>query len=73
MLRTNDPVGPGIEIAGLLNFGRPYAGNGRRTETHDQVTYTYSHASGPRRLWKVGSTVNRVPLAAPMADGFGAR
>lgn len=70
VLRTNDPAGPGIEIAGLLIFGRPYDGNDRRIETHDQVTYTYSHARG-RHLWKAGATMNRVRLDASMADGFG--
>src|SRR5262249_18274758 len=71
VLRTNDTAGPGIDIAGLVNFGRPYEGNGRRTETHDQVTYTFSHASGRRHLWKAGATLNRVHLDASMADGFG--
>jgi hypothetical protein len=70
VLRTNNTVGPGIEIAGLLNFGRPYDGNGRRTEMHDQVIYSYSHATG-RHLWKAGATLNRVHLDASMADGFG--
>jgi outer membrane receptor protein involved in Fe transport len=71
VLRTNDTDVPGIDLAGLLNFGRPYEGNGRRTETHDQVTYTYSHASGSRHLWKTGATFNRVNLEASIADGFG--
>src|SRR5215471_8726548 len=71
VLRTNDTEVPGIDIAGLVNFGRPYDGNGRRTETHDQVTYTYSHASGSRHLWKAGATMNRVHLDASMADGLG--
>jgi len=71
VLRTNDTDVPGIDIAGLLNFGRPNEGNGRRTETHDQVTYTYSRASGSRHLWKVGATLNRVNLDASIADGFG--
>ena len=31
VLRTNDAVGPGIVIAGLSQFGRPYDGNGRRS------------------------------------------
>jgi hypothetical protein len=70
VVRTNDANGPGIDIAGLVNFGRPYDGNGRRTETHRQVSYTFSHAAG-RHLWKAGATVNRVHLDAGMADGFG--
>jgi hypothetical protein len=69
-LRTNDDMGPGIDIAGLVNFGRPYDGNGRRTETHRQVSYTYTHSIG-HHLWKGGATLNRVHLDASMADGFG--
>ena len=71
VVRTNDDMGPGIDIAGLVNFGRPYDGNGRRTETHRQVSYTYAHSVG-HHLWKAGATVNRVLLDASMADGFGA-
>jgi carboxypeptidase family protein/TonB-dependent receptor-like protein len=70
VLRTNDATGPGIDIAGLVNFGRPYDGNGRRTETHRQATYTYTHSVG-RHLLKAGATVNHVHLDAAMADGFG--
>jgi hypothetical protein len=70
VLRTNDAAGPGIEIAGLVDFGRPYAGNSRRTETHDQLSYTYSHYTG-HHLWKAGVTVNRVHEDAAIADGFG--
>ncbi len=69
-LRTNDDLGPGIDIAGLVNFGRPYDGNGRRTEMHRQVSYTYTHSSG-HHLWKSGATLNRVHLDASTADGFG--
>jgi outer membrane receptor protein involved in Fe transport len=68
--RTNDATGPGIDIAGLVSFGQPYAGNGRRTETHNQVSWTYSHALG-NHLVKAGVTVNRVHLDAAVADGFG--
>ena len=71
VLRTNDASGPGVDIEGLVNFGRPYQGNGRRAERHDQGTYTYSRAAG-RHLWKAGVAVNRVALDAAMADGFSA-
>jgi len=70
VLRTNDAAGPGVEIAGLVNFGRPYEGNGHRDERHDQATYTWSRAQG-RHLWKAGVALNRVHLDAAMADGFG--
>ncbi len=70
VLRTNDAVGPGVDIAGLVEFGRPYDGNGHRTETHRQAIYTYSHSAG-HHLWKAGATFNRVHEDAAMADGFG--
>jgi hypothetical protein len=71
VLRTNDTGGPGVDIAGLIEFGRPYNGNGRRSETHDQAAYTYSHQAGAHFL-KGGAVFNRVREDARMADGFGA-
>jgi len=70
VLRTNDAAGPGVTIAGLVEFGRPYDGNGGRSESHDQVTYTYTRGSG-HHFWKAGATVNHVQERAAMADGFG--
>jgi outer membrane receptor protein involved in Fe transport len=70
VLRTNDAAGPGITIAGLVQFGRPYDGNGRRAERHEQLTYTYSHSIG-HHLLKAGATVNHISEDAAMADGFG--
>jgi hypothetical protein len=69
VLRTNEPFGPAIDIAGLVIFGRPYAGNSKRRENHYQVGYTYSRTRG-KHLWKVGGTVNRVRLRADVPDGF---
>lgn len=70
VVRTNDAAGPGIDIAGLIEFGRPWEGNGRRTERHEQTTYTYSRSAG-HHLLKAGATHNRVSLDVAMADGFG--
>jgi len=69
LLRTNEPFGPEIDIAGLVTFGRPYAGNSERRENHYQASYTYSRTRG-KHLWKVGGTVNRVTLRADVPDGF---
>jgi hypothetical protein len=69
VLRTNEPFGPEIDIAGLVTFGRPYAGNSERRENHYQASYTYSRTRG-KHLWKVGGTVNRVRLRADVPDGF---
>jgi outer membrane receptor protein involved in Fe transport len=70
VIRTHDGAGPGINIAGLVEFGRPYDGNGQRSERHYQASYTWSHSSG-HHLWKAGATVNRVHEDAAMADGSG--
>ena len=69
VLRTNEPFGPEIDIAGLVVFGRPYAGNSERRENQYQGSYTYSRTRG-KHLWKFGGTVNRVTLRADVPDGF---
>ncbi len=69
VLRTNERFGPEIDIAGLITFGRPYAGNSERRENHYQAGYTYSRTRG-KHLWKVGGTVNRIRLRADVPDGF---
>jgi outer membrane receptor for ferrienterochelin and colicin len=69
VLRTNEPLGPEIDIAGLVTFGRPYAGNSERRENHYQASYTYARTRG-EHLWKVGGTVNRIRLRADVPDGF---
>ena len=69
VLRTNQPFGPEIDIAGLVTFGRPYAGNSERRENHYQVSYTYTRSHG-KHLWKAGGTVNRFKLRAAVPDDF---
>ncbi len=46
VLRTTDPFGPGIDITGLVTFGRPYDGNSVRRENHYQAGYTYTRTLG---------------------------
>ncbi|MCU1241567.1 MAG: TonB-dependent receptor [Candidatus Acidoferrum typicum] len=70
VLRTNEAFGPGIDIAGVAEFGRPYSGNSARRENHYQANYAYSRTLG-KHLWKIGGTVNRVRLRADVPDGFG--
>jgi hypothetical protein len=69
VLRTNEAFGPEIDIAGVVTFGRPYAGNSERRENHYEAGYTYTRTRG-KHLWKVGGTVNRVTLRADVPDGF---
>jgi outer membrane receptor protein involved in Fe transport len=70
VLRTNDTLGPEVDIAGLVRFGRPYEGNSTRRENHYQVNYTLTESHG-HHLWKAGGTLNRVALRATAPDGFG--
>jgi hypothetical protein len=70
VLRTNDAIGPEIDIAGLVSLGRSYGGLSRRRENHYEAGYTYSRTSG-KHLWKAGGVVNRVRLRATAEDGFG--
>ena len=70
VLRTNQPFGPEIDMAGLVTFGRPYAGNSERRENQYQGSYTYARTRS-KQLWKAGGTVNRVRLRADVPDGFG--
>jgi outer membrane receptor protein involved in Fe transport len=70
VLRTGDAAGPEIDIAGLVSFGRLYAGFNQRRENHYEVNYTYSRAMG-KHFWKAGGVLNRVGLRASAPDGFG--
>lgn len=69
-LRTNDQIGPEIDLNGLINFGRPYGGNSRRTENHYEVSDTFGATNGHHFI-KAGVAVNRVSLDSSAPDGFG--
>jgi hypothetical protein len=70
VLRANDETGPEIDIAGLVDFGRPYAGPGQRRENHYQAGYTFTANKGKHR-WEFGAEINRVHLNSSADDGFG--
>lgn len=70
--RTNQIAGPEIEIAGLVDFGRPYVGNFQYRENQYQAEYTYTKSRG-KHVWKFGGMVNRTSLRADLPDGFGER
>ena len=70
VLRTTDAAGPGIEISGIANFGRPFSGNGARRENHYQLTDTATRNAGTHLL-KFGATANHVRLRTTAEDGFG--
>lgn len=68
--RAGDTAGPGVEIAGLARFGRPYDADTARRETRGQFVDNVSLSRG-RGEWKAGATVNRVSLDDDARDGFG--
>jgi hypothetical protein len=70
VLRTTDAAGPEIDIAGIVDFGRPYAGPSTRRENHYQAGYTYTRTKG-KHTWKAGAVISRVGLRASAEDGFG--
>jgi hypothetical protein len=70
VLRPTQSIGPEIDIAGIVDFGRPYAGLSERRENHYQAGYTYTRTAG-KHIWKAGGAINRVTLRASAADGFG--
>jgi hypothetical protein len=70
VLRTNDAIGPEIDIAGIVDFGRPYAGPGERRENHYQAEYSYTRTKS-KHVWKAGAGISRVTLRASAEDGFG--
>ncbi len=71
VLRTTDQTGPGIQIAGLAEFGRPYSGNSERTEDHYEVLNTTSILRG-RHLLKFGFDLDHIHETASVGDGFAA-
>jgi hypothetical protein len=69
--RTADQIGPGISIAGLVDFGRPYDGNGTRRENHYEIADVASFARG-RHLLNFGADFDWIRERVSAYDGFGA-
>jgi hypothetical protein len=69
--RAGDTIGPGVEIAGLARFGRPYDSDSTRRELRYQVVDNLS-LSRSHSEWKGGVTFNHVSLNSELRDGFGA-
>jgi Carboxypeptidase regulatory-like domain/TonB dependent receptor-like, beta-barrel len=71
VLRTADQIGPEISIAGLVDFGRPYDGNGKRRENHYELVDVVSLAKGPH-LFSFGADLDWIRESVSAYDGFGA-
>ena len=70
VLRATDETGPGIDVAGVVQFGRPFSGNGSRTEDHYEVLNGTSILRG-HHLFKVGIDLDHVHESTAIADGVG--
>src|SRR5262249_38243209 len=68
--RAGAAEGPGVEIAGLARFGRPYDADTYRRETREQFVNNVSLVR-PRYEWKAGGAVNHVSLRDDPREGFG--
>ena len=71
VLRTTDDTGPGIAIAGLVDFGRSYDGNGRRRENHYELNDVASVVAG-HHLISIGGDLDWIRERVSAYDGFGA-
>lgn len=69
VMRTADQIGPGVDIAGLVQFGRPYAGNNYRRENHYEINDVVS-VQRSRHLIKFGGDVDRISENLNIGDGF---
>lgn len=69
VLRTGSTSGPGVEIAGLAEFGTPFSGNGRRDEIHfegaDHVMLQRGH-----HLFQMGGSFTHIAEHSTERDGF---
>lgn len=71
VLNTGDQVGPEIAVIGLVDFGRPYEGNGRRRENHYELSDVASIQKGAQ-LISFGGDVDWIHEDTSAYDGFGA-
>lgn len=68
-MRTGSTQSPGIEIAGLAQFGTPFAGNQRRLETHADFSDSVMAQHG-KHLFAAGIAVSHIGLRAADKEGF---
>lgn len=68
-LRTGSMEAPGIQIAGIAQFGTPFAGNSRRVETHVDFRDSVMAQHG-KHLFAAGIAVSHIGLRAADLEGF---
>jgi hypothetical protein len=69
-LSTADARGPGVVIAGVAEFGRPYAGNSAHDQRYLELGDTLGWSRGPHFL-TAGFDLTNVRLTGERTDGMG--
>jgi hypothetical protein len=63
-----DPLGPGVSIAGIADFGSAYVGDGDRRQSYFEIADTATHSRG-QHLLKAGAAFKHVGVTGSVADG----
>jgi hypothetical protein len=69
-LHTTDQQGPGAAIAGVAEFGRPYAGNNTHDQQYAELGDTLGWSRGPHFV-KAGFDFTNLALTGIRSDGMG--
>lgn len=67
---TQESSGPGIVIPGVVDFGRPYAGNDHHDQAYVELGDTLARTD-ERHFFKAGFTVTRIGITGQGVDGSG--
>jgi hypothetical protein len=68
ILESADPLGPGVTISGVADFGTAYVGDSDRRQSYLEIGDTVTHARG-QHLLKAGADFKRVAVDGSVADG----
>jgi hypothetical protein len=66
--QTADPIGPGVSIAGIADFGTTYVGDSDRRQSYVELADTVTHTRS-RHLLKFGASARHINLTGTVADG----
>jgi hypothetical protein len=69
-VHTGDAHGPGMLIAGVAEFGRPYAGNNAHDQRYAEIGDTFGWSEGSHFV-KAGFDVTNLTLTGTRTDGMG--
>ena len=67
-LESADPLGPGVTISGVADFGTSYVGDSDRRQSYFEIGDTATHSRG-QHLLKIGAGFKRIVVDGTVADG----